>query len=166
MNGVVFSFKALKVWAGIGVGFQCRLLFLFSHPAAQASHRRVSELWTGFVCFGYSFKLSRLIMKLATINEEPQYDTPLGNFHSLFTPFSKVADPWKRTEPVWLLFVNDTELEEMKWKLLSSEEMAKVYRLYVGIVIGKIFSLVHLSFSLSISRRLKTKKDNIKMICK
>lgn len=105
-NRVVFSFKALKVWAGIGVRFQCRLLFLFSHPAAQVSHRRVSEL----TCFGYSFKLSRLIMKLATINEEPQYDTPLGNFHSLSTPFSKVADPWKRTEPVWLLFVNDTEL--------------------------------------------------------
>lgn len=59
-----------------------------SSGQSQKSQRALD--WT---CFGYSFKLSRLIMKLATINEEPQYDTPLGNFHSLSTPFSKVADP-------------------------------------------------------------------------
>lgn len=65
-------------------------------------------------------------LNLTAINDGPQYDTPPGNLCGLSTPLTKVIDLRDRADPVSLLFFNDTEL-------LSSEDMAKVYRLYVGL---------------------------------
>lgn len=57
----------LKVWAGSRRQSWVSEppSFLFSHTAAQDSHRRACELWTGFVCFGYSLKLSPVDYELS-----------------------------------------------------------------------------------------------------
>lgn len=80
-------------------------------------------------------------MKVATIDEEPRYDAPLGNFQLMSTPFSKVTDLWKGSSPVGLLFANDRGFSGTGWTFSWSEEMVKVYRLYVGLLAGKIVLL-------------------------
>lgn len=134
----------LKVWEGIReqsrVSVPPPLLFshthTHTHTVAHSSHSS-----------GRHFELCVwMTMNPTAINEGLQYDTPLGDSHSFSTPFSKVIDLWERVDPVWLLFVNDTELPYIRWALLSSEEMAKVYKLYVGIVTGKIFFFYPLGF--------------------
>lgn len=75
-------------------------------------------------------------MKLTATNEGLQNHTLPGAVHSFYAPFPKVVD--LREDPVSLLFFNDTELSHTGWALWPSEEMAKVYLIYTGLVTGKI----------------------------
>lgn len=131
------AYSPLKVWAGSRVGFQCHpLLCPHSTLYLQSSHNPGSHFGL-YVLFGFSLKLSRLTMSLTTINEGPKHATQQENFNNMSTPFSKVIDLWERIDPVWFLFTDDTELSCIGWACLSSEEMAKVYAFYVGLVTGK-----------------------------
>lgn len=75
-------------------------------------------------------------MKLTAINEGSQNHTLPDDVHSFPAPFPKVTD--LREDQVCLLFFNDTELSHTGWALWPSEEMAKVYLIYTGLVTGKI----------------------------
>lgn len=81
-------------------------------------------------------------MNPTAINDGLQNDAALGSLHYLSTPSPKVIDLWERAESVLLLLVNDAELSCIGWALLSTEEMAKVYGLYVGLVTGKSSSIM------------------------
>lgn len=78
---IVFSFK--------GVGGESKAELGFS--ASLFSTELREPLWTA-ICV-WSKRLFVLAdMKVATIDEGPRHDAPLGNFQLLSTPFSKVTD--------------------------------------------------------------------------